>query len=166
MGSVIRFDRRNGPAEDRISRSMVGRAHAVWRGTARAGTGAIAVAAAPASERFYSFAPSVASGGGTNPGELLAAAHASSFLMNLAAGLQAAGYTPSELSAEAVVTLEPDGPGVRIGRSALRLRAKVPGLARRAFEALAGYAQRTCPVSKALNAQITLDARLTGECQA
>ena len=97
---------------------------------------------------------------------LLAAAHASSFLMNLALGLQAAGYSPRELSAEAVVTLEPDGPGVRIGCSALRLRAKVPGLARRAFEALAWHAERTCPVSKALNAQVTLDARLTGECPA
>jgi lipoyl-dependent peroxiredoxin len=166
MGSVIEFDRGNGPPADRISRSMVGKAHAVWRGTARAGTGAIAVEAVPYSEKAYSFVSSLASGNGTNPGELLAAAHASSFLMNLAIGLQAAGYTPSELSAEAVVTLEPDGPGVRIGRSALRLRAKVPGLGRRTFETLAWHAERTCPVSKALNAQITLDAKLTGERQA
>ncbi|MHB8531076.1 MAG: OsmC family peroxiredoxin, partial [Caulobacteraceae bacterium] len=92
--------------------------------------------------------------------ELIAAAHAGCFTMALAFQLQAAGYTPSELSTEAAVTLEPEGAGFRISRSALTLSAEVPGLDQARFDELAANAEKTCPVSKALKAEITLDATL------
>ena len=97
---------------------------------------------------------------GTNPEELIAAAHAGCFTMALAFVLQGAGYTPTELSTEAAVTLEPEGQGFRISRSALTLRAKVPNLDEAAFAQMASNAEKNCPVSKVLNAAITLDAKL------
>jgi osmotically inducible protein OsmC len=80
--------------------------------------------------------------------------------MALAFQLQGAGYTPTQLTTEAAVSLESEGQGFRISRSALTLRASVPNLDKGKFEELAGAAEKTCPVSKVLNAQITLDARL------
>jgi osmotically inducible protein OsmC len=97
---------------------------------------------------------------GTNPEELVAAAHAGCFTMALAFGLQAGGYTPSELTTEAAVTLEPEGQGFRISRSALTLRAQVPNLDEATFVRMAGDAEKNCPVSKVLNAAIALDAKL------
>jgi lipoyl-dependent peroxiredoxin len=80
--------------------------------------------------------------------------------MALAFGLQGAGYTPSELSTEAAVTLDPEGQGFRISRSVLTLRANVPNLDEATFARMAGDAEKNCPVSKVLNAEITLDAKL------
>jgi osmotically inducible protein OsmC len=80
--------------------------------------------------------------------------------MALAFQLQAAGYTPTELATEAAVTLDPEGQGFRISRSALTLRATVPGIDEAAFAAMATAAEKNCPVSKVLNAEITLDAKL------
>jgi osmotically inducible protein OsmC len=80
--------------------------------------------------------------------------------MALAFGMQMAGLTPTELSTEAAVTLEPEGKGFRISRSALRLRAKVPNLDETKFAELAKDAEKNCPVSKVLKAEITLDAKL------
>jgi osmotically inducible protein OsmC len=94
------------------------------------------------------------------PEELIAAAHAGCFTMALAFQLQGAGFTPTELSTEAAVSLEPEGQGFRITRSALTLRANVPNLDQAAFDKMAGEAEKNCPVSKVLNAQITLDAKL------
>jgi osmotically inducible protein OsmC len=108
----------------------------------------------------YSFKTRFENEKGTNPEELIAAAHAGCFTMALAFGLQAAGFTPTELSTEAAVTLEPEGQGFRISRSALTLRAQVPNLDQAAFAQIAGNAEKNCPVSKALNAAITLDAKL------
>jgi osmotically inducible protein OsmC len=80
--------------------------------------------------------------------------------MALAFVLQGAGLTPTELNTEAAVTLEAEGKGFRIGRSALTLRGTVPGLDDATFARLAGDAEKNCPVSKVLNAAITLDAKL------
>jgi len=80
--------------------------------------------------------------------------------MALAFQLQGAGYTPTELSTEAAVTLEAEGKGFRISRSALTLRARVPNLDESAFARMADDAETNCPVSRALNAAITLDAKL------
>jgi len=80
--------------------------------------------------------------------------------MALAFALQGAGFTPTELSTEAAVTLEPEGQGFRISRSALTLRAQVPDLDEAPFARLAADAENNCPVSKVLNAAITLDAKL------
>jgi osmotically inducible protein OsmC len=81
--------------------------------------------------------------------------------MALAFGLQAAGFTPEELRTEAAVTLEPEGQGFRISRSALTLQARVPGIDQTRFDELAREAEKNCPVSKVLNAEITLDATLS-----
>ena len=99
---------------------------------------------------------------GTKPEELIVAAraHAGCFTMALAFQLQGAGYTPTELTTEAAVSLEPDGQGFRITRSALTLRVSVPNLDEAKFNEMAGIAEKSCPVSKVLNAQITLDAKL------
>jgi osmotically inducible protein OsmC len=80
--------------------------------------------------------------------------------MALAFQLQGGGYTLTELSTEAAVSLEPEGQGFRITRSALTLRANVPNLDQAAFTRMAGDAEKNCPVSKVLNAEITLDAKL------
>lgn len=92
--------------------------------------------------------------------ELIAAAHAGCFTMALAFQLQAAGYTPTELSTGAAVSLDPDGQGFRISSSALTLRATVPKLDQQTFARLAKDAEQNCPVSKVLKAEITLDAKL------
>ena len=112
------------------------------------------------SETPYSFRTRFENEKGTNPEELIAAAHAGCFTMALAFQLQGAGFTPTELTTEAAVSLEPEGQGFRITRSALTLRANVPNLDQAAFDKMAGEAEKNCPVSKVLNAQITLDAKL------
>jgi lipoyl-dependent peroxiredoxin len=111
-------------------------------------------------ETPYSFRTRFENEKGTNPEELIAAAHAACFTMALAFGLQGAGFTPTELATEAAVTLEPAGQGFRISQSALVLRAKVPNLDEAAFARLAGEAEKSCRVSRVLNAAITLDATL------
>jgi len=108
----------------------------------------------------YSFRTRFENENGTNPEELIAAAHAGCFTMALAFGLQGGGYTPTELTTEAAVTLEPEGKGFRITRSALTLRAQVPNLDETKFAEMARDAEKNCPVSKVLNAEITLDAKL------
>jgi osmotically inducible protein OsmC len=139
---------------------MVRKAKAVWRGTGRAGNGDISTDSGVLAKTPYSFKTRFENEKGTNPEELIAAAHAGCFTMALAFQLQAAGYTPTELATEAAVTLDPEGQGFRISRSALTLRATVPGIDEAAFAAMATAAEKNCPVSKVLNAGITLDAKL------
>jgi lipoyl-dependent peroxiredoxin len=139
---------------------MIRRAKAVWRGTGRAGNGHLTSDSGVLAETPYSYKTRFENEKGTNPEELIAAAHAGCFTMALAFQLQGAGYTPTELSTEAAVTLEPEGQGFRISRSALTLRGTVPDLDEPKFRELAGIAEKSCPVSKVLNAQITLDAKL------
>jgi lipoyl-dependent peroxiredoxin len=130
----------------------------VWRGASADG-------AMPGRSRGLGEAPCslttrFESGRGRNPEERLAAAHAGCFTAALASSLEAAGYTPTELSTEAVVTQEAEGPGVRISGSALTLRAKVPRLTRDTLETMAWQALNRCAISKALRTQIRLDAQL------
>ncbi|MDB5497619.1 MAG: organic hydroperoxide resistance protein [Phenylobacterium sp.] len=139
---------------------MIRKANAVWRGTGRDGTGDLTTASGVLSATPYSYKTRFESAPGTNPEELIAAAHAGCFTMALAFGLQQAGFTPDELRTEAAVSLDPDGAGFKISRSALTLRAKVPGLDAAKFQELAKGAEQNCPVSKVLNAKITLDAQL------
>ena len=134
---------------------MIRKAKAVWRGTGRAGSGNLSTDSGVLAETPYSFKTRFENEKGTNPEELIAAAHAGCFTMALAFGLQGAGYTPTELSTEAAVTLDPEGQGFRISRSALTLRAKVPNLDEATFARMAGDAEKNCPVSKVLNAEIT-----------
>src|SRR5579863_129951 len=139
---------------------MIRKAKAVWRGTGRAGTGDLSTDSGVLAKTPYSFRTRFENEKGTNPEELIAAAHAGCFTMALAFQLQAAGYTPTELSTEAAVSLDPDGQGFRISSSALTLRATVPKLDQPTFAALAKDAEQNCPVSKVLKAEITLDAKL------
>ena len=139
---------------------MIRKAKAVWRGTGRAGNGNLSTDSGVLSDTPYSFRTRFENEKGTNPEELIAAAHAGCFTMALAFQLQGAGFTPTELSTEAAVSLEPEGQGFRITRSALTLRANVPNLDPAALAKMAGEAEKNCPVSKVLNAQITLDAKL------
>ena len=140
---------------------MIRKATAVWKGTGRDGTGQLSSESGVLAQTPYSFKTRFENEKGTNPEELIAAAHAGCFTMALAFGLQMAGFTPTELSTEAAVTLEAEGQGFRISRSALTLRAAVPNLDDATFGRLASEAEKNCPVSKVLNARITLDAKLT-----
>lgn len=139
---------------------MIRKAKAVWRGTGRAGGGNLSSDSGVLAATPYSFKTRFENEKGTNPEELIAAAHAGCFTMALAFQLQGAGFTPTEINTEAAVSLDPDGPGFRISRSALTLRAQVPNLDEASFARLAAEAEKNCPVSKVLNATITLDAKL------
>ena len=97
---------------------------------------------------------------GTNPEELIAAAHAGCFTMALSFALAQAGFSDGTLETTAAVKLEQDGDGFRITRSDLKLRAEVPGIGREQFAALAQGAEQNCPVSKLLDAEIKLDWEL------
>ena len=139
---------------------MIRKAKAVWRGTGRDGSGDLSTDFGVLASTPYSFKTRFENEKGTNPEELIAAAHAGRFTMALAFAMQAAGLTPTELSTEAAVTLEPEGKGFKISRSALTLRAKAPNLDEAKFADLARDAEKNCPVSKVLNAGINLDAKL------
>jgi len=140
---------------------MIRKANAVWRGTGRDGTGDLTTASGVLSATPYSYKTRFETEPGTNPEELLAAAHAGCFSMALAFALQQAGFPAEQLKTEAAVSLDPaDGGGFKISRSALTLRARVPGLDDAKFQELAKGAEQNCPVSKVLNAEITLDAVL------
>ena len=139
---------------------MIRKAKAVWQGTGRDGTGHLTADSGVLANTPYSFKTRFENEKGTNPEELIAAAHAGCFTMALAFGLQAAGFTPTELSTEAAVSLDKDGPGFQhqqVGADLARQGAE-PG--RSGFSRLAGEAEKNCPVSKVLNATITLDAKL------
>src|SRR5579859_3105545 len=139
---------------------MIRKAKAVWRGTGRDGDGDLSTDSGVLAQTPYSYRTRFENEKGTNPEELIAAAHAGCFTMALAFQLQTAGYTPTELTTEAAVSLEPEGQGFAIKRSALTLRASVPMLDEATFRQLAEAAEKNCPVSKVLRAEITLDAKL------
>ena len=139
---------------------MIRKARAIWRGTGRAGGGKLSTESAILAETPYSFRTRFENEKGTYPEELIAAAHAGCFSMTLAFITEGAGFTPTELNVEAAVTIEPEGQGFRISHSALTLRAKVPGLDEVTFGRMVSDAEKNCPVSKVLNAAITLDAKL------
>ena len=135
-------------------------ASAVWKGGLRDGKGTISSDSGVLSDTQYSFATRFEQGKGTNPEELIAAAHAGCFAMALSNELGQAGLTPERISTTAAVTLEKTEAGFTITTVHLDVSAKVPGATRQAFETAANSAKSGCPVSKVLNAQITMAARL------
>ncbi len=139
---------------------MIRKASAIWQGTGKDGAGHLTTDSGILSSTPYSFKTRFESEKGTNPEELIAAAHAGCFTMALAFGLQAAGFTPEALTTEAAVSLVPEGAGFKIDKSALTLRATVPGIDQAQFDEIAAGAEKNCPISKVLNAEITLDATL------
>ena len=139
---------------------MIRKARAVWRGTGKDGDGDLSTDSGVLSQTPYSYRTRFENEKGTNPEELIAAAHAGCFTMAMAFQLQTAGYTPTELTTDAAISLDPDGQGFKISKSHLTLTADVPGLDQDTFDRLAGVAEQNCPVSKVLNAEISLDKRL------
>ena len=139
---------------------MIRKGKAVWRGTGRDGSGELFTDSRALDATAYSFRTRFEGDRGTNPEELIAAAHAGCFTMSLAFQLQAAGFMPGMMTTEAAVKLEQDGQSFTISRSDLTLRAEVPGIDEAKFRELARQAELSCPVSKLMRAVITLDARL------
>ncbi len=139
---------------------MVRKARAVWRGTGKDGSGDLSTDSGVLSSTPYSFKTRFENERGTNPEELIAAAHAGCFTMALAFQLQGAGFNPTELSTEAAVSVEKQEQGFAITKSTLTLRAQVPGIDTAKFEELARAAEKNCPVSKVLNAEITMSFTL------
>jgi osmotically inducible protein OsmC len=135
-------------------------ATARWQGTGKDGKGALTTQSGTLRETPYSFTARFGDGQGTNPEELIAAAHAGCFTMALAFQLQGAGHTPESLETEARLSMEQEGGGWTIKAVALTLRATIPGVEEAEFRRLADVAKANCPVSKVLNAEITLDATL------
>jgi len=136
-------------------------ASAVWHGTLKEGKGTISSQSGTLKDTQYSFAARFAEGVGTNPEELIAAAHAGCYTMALSAQLTEAGFTPDTIETKAVVTLDLHGEGPTITKIHLTNTSKVPGLDKAKFDELAGKAKVGCPVSKVLKAaEITLDATL------
>lgn len=135
-------------------------ASAQWSGTGKDGKGAITTQSGVLSGTPYSFSRRFGEEKGTNPEELIAAAHAGCFTMALAFQLTGAGKPPESLNTKADVSLEQEGAGWKIAAVALTLKAKVHGLAKDEFMKLAETAKANCPISRVLNATITLDATL------
>jgi lipoyl-dependent peroxiredoxin len=133
---------------------------AKWQGGLKDGKGWISSKSGALSEQPYGFASRFEGKPGTNPEELIGAAHAGCFTMALSLILEQAGFKADEMNTKAEITLEKQGDGFAITKSHLTLRAKIPGIDAAKFKELAGMAEKGCPVSKVLNAQITLDAAL------
>lgn len=137
-------------------------ATAVWNGGLKDGRGALSTESGVLSEAQYSFGTRFEDGKGTNPEELIAAAHAGCFSMALSAQLNNDGKTAERIQTEAAVTLLKTDAGFTITAVALRVRAKVPGATPPDFQAAATKAKENCPVSRLLKADITLEAKLEG----
>lgn len=135
-------------------------ASAVWTGGLKDGKGSLSSQSGVLKDTPYGFRMRFEDEPGTNPEELIAAAHAGCFTMALSAQLGEAGMVAERLSTEAAVTLEKKDDGFSITAIHLALVAKIPGAERQAFDAAVDKAKTGCPVSKLLNAQITLEAKL------
>jgi len=133
---------------------------AKWQGGLKDGKGWLSTKSGAVNEQPYGFASRFEGKPGTNPEELIGAAHAGCFTMALSKILGDAGFTATEMNTKAEITLEKQGDGFAITKSHLILRAKIPGIDAAKFKELAGMAEKGCPVSKVLNAQISLDAAL------
>jgi osmotically inducible protein OsmC len=139
---------------------MKRKASALWKGTLKDGKGTISTESGVLSDTQYSFATRFADGKGTNPEELIAAAHAGCFTMALSLILGEAKLTAEHMETMAEATLEKVADGFAITAVHLTLKAKVSGANQAKLEELAGKAKAGCPVSTLLNAKITLDAML------
>jgi lipoyl-dependent peroxiredoxin len=135
-------------------------ASAQWQGTGKEGKGSLSSQSGVLAATPYGFNTRFGDTKGTNPEELLAASHAGCFTMALAFALQQAGFTASNIATTAAVTIESDGPGFKISKSALKLEATVPNISRDQFQTIAESAKAGCPISKVLKADITLDWNL------
>ena len=139
---------------------MKRKASAQWKGSLKEGNVVFSAESGALSNISYSFARRFESEPGTNPEELIGAAHAGCFTMAVCAALTRGGFKPTRLSTQATVSLEQVQGSWTITASHLELRASVPDISAEKFEAIAADAKVNCPVSKVLKAQISLDAQL------
>ena len=139
---------------------MKRKASAQWQGDLKTGRGTVSTDSGVLRDSPYSFTTRFESGQGTNPEELIAAAHAGCFTMALSAELGKANLSPATLRTICTVTLENVGGAWSITESRLELTAKVPGASQEVFQKAAQAAETGCPVSKLFKARITLDAKL------
>jgi lipoyl-dependent peroxiredoxin len=135
-------------------------ASAVWNGSLKEGKGSITTQSGVLSDAPYSFVTRFENGKGTNPEELIAAAHAGCFTMALSAQLGTMNFTPQSLRTSAKLTLEKLDAGWTISKIHLDVSARVPGISASAFESAAASAKANCPVSRLFKAEITMDAHL------
>ncbi len=136
-------------------------ASAVWHGSLKEGKGTISTQSGTLRDSQYSFGTRFENGVGTNPEELIAAAHAGCFTMALSGQLTSADLTPESLETTAVVTMEKTDDGPTVTKIHLTTKAKVPNAEKEKFDELAKKAKETCPISRLLKAaEITLDAQL------
>lgn len=135
---------------------MKRKANAVWKGNLKEGEGNLSTESGILSKAQYSYKTRFENGKGTNPEELVGAAHAGCFTMQLSANLSEAGFEPEELETKAEVTFE-DG---KVSHSHLILTAKISGIEQSKFEEIANQAKENCPISSLLDTKITLDAKL------
>jgi len=142
------------------TKAMKRKGSAVWKGDLRTGTGTLSTESGALATVPYGFVSRFESGSDTNPEELIGAAHAGCFSMALSNTLAERGLTPEEIATSASVTLERKDDGFVITAVHLDVTARVPGADAAAFEDAAGAAKAGCPVSKLLNAVITMEARL------
>ncbi len=138
----------------------VNRASARYEGFGKEGKGSITTKSSVLNAQPYGFGTRFEGLPGTNPEELIAAAHAACFTMALSFGLARAGYSGDTLETSAEVTLDQIDGGFEISKSALTLTGKVPGISAEEFAAIAKEAEMNCPVSKLLDCEITLEHRL------
>lgn len=139
---------------------MQSTASAVWKGGLKDGSGAISSTSGVLSQTPYTFGTRFEGSAGTNPEELVAAAHAGCFSMALSAQLGEAGLTPEHVSTTAAVTLEKTADGFAVTRIHLDVSARIPGADRAAFDTAANNAKTGCPISRLMNAEITMQAAL------
>jgi lipoyl-dependent peroxiredoxin len=139
---------------------MKRKASAVWRGALKDGKGTISTDSGVLKDTQYSFATRFESGAGTNPEELIAAAHAGCFAMAFSAELGKIGVTPESISATATVALEKTNEGFTVTESHLDVTAKVPGIDRAKVLEIANAAKAGCPISRLLNAKVTIEAKV------
>ena len=135
-------------------------ASAVWQGDLKQGKGTVSTQSGVLKDTQYSFTTRFESGAGTNPEELIAAAHAGCYSMALSAFLGQAGFTPKKISTQASLTFEQVEGNWTITAIHLEVRASVPGIDKAKFDAIAADAKAKCPVSRVLKAEITLSATL------
>jgi osmotically inducible protein OsmC len=139
---------------------MQRKSSAVWLGGLKEGKGVLSTDSGILRETPYSFITRFENGKGTNPEELLAAAHAGCFAMALSAELGKLGITPEKLEVTATVTLDKVGEGFSITKSHLDLKAQIPGTDKTQFDAAVKAAKEGCPVSKLFKAEISVSSQL------
>lgn len=137
-------------------------ASATYEGFGKDGKGKVSTQSGVLADNPYGFNTRFEDGAGTNPEELIAAAHAACFTMALSFALAREGLTDGTLTTRAAVKLDKDGDGFKVSRSDLVLEARVPGIDADRFAAVAADAKANCPISKLLNAEITLEHSLSG----